>query len=331
MLLSIIIPVYQVEQYLEQCLNSVLCCNLWDCEVILSLGKSTDRSSEISRQYAKQYHFIHTLVQKNTGLSDARNSAMEVAQGDYLLFLDSDDYILPRHLDFVLSQLREGNFQVDVIATDFYRQSRASGQMEEIFQIGADTPVQYGLDFLPEMLRKRQCFWNVWRYLYRRSFLEEQDIHFWEGMLSEDVDFTTSVFLAKPEVIFCHKPYYVYCVERDNSLMGNPTLRRLSDTIAVLERSIQRTRESGIGYAQHLMAQFQFEYILNLAVIVELPLEDRPAARCLYQGWKEILADSPDPLVQITRWGIGLIGLGATAHILHQLKMIRRWKRHHLI
>lgn len=256
---------------------------------------------------------------------------MEAAQGDYILFLDSDDYILPENLDFVLSQLREGSFRVDVIVTDFYRQSRASGQTEEIFQIGADTPVQYGLDFLPKMLKKRQCFWNVWRYLYRRSFLEEHGIQFWEGMLSEDVDFTTSVFLAKPEVVFCHAPYYVYCVEREDSLMGTPTLRRLSDTITVLERSIQRTRASGLGRARHLMAQFQFEYILNLAITVELLPENRPAARCLYRNWKEILAESPDLLVQIAREGIGLIGLGATAHILHWLKMVRRWKRHHLI
>ena len=330
MLLSIIIPVYQVERYLEQCLDSVLRCDLRDCEVLLSLGNSTDRSSEIGWQYEERYPFIRTLLQKGDGLSDARNSAMEAARGEYLLFLDSDDYILPENLDFVLSRLRDGSFPGDVIVTDFFRRSRSSGRMEEIFQIGAGTPVRYGLEHLPRMLRKRQCFWNVWRYLYRREFLEEHGIRFWDGMLSEDVDFTTSVFLAEPEIIFCHSPYYVYCVEREDSLMGNPTLKRLSDTVAVLERSIRRMRESAFPYAPDLIARFQFEYILNMAITVELPPEDRPAARQLYQSWQDVLAGSSDRWVRIAGTGIGLLGLSMSALVLHRLKMFRRWRRRHL-
>lgn len=328
MLLSIIIPIYQVEKYLAQCLDSVLACDLRDCEILLSLGRSMDRSSEIGLEYEKNYSMIHALFQTGTGLSDARNSAMKAAKGDYILFLDSDDFILPGNLASVLSRLRDGSFQADVVVTDFYRLSRSSGRMEEIFQIGASTPVCSGLDFLPEMLRRRQCFWNVWRYLYRREFLEEHDIRFWENMLSEDVDFTTSVFLAEPEVVFCHSPYYIYCVEREDSLMGTPTLKRLSDTVTVLERSIRRMRESSFPYAPNFVAQFQFEYILNLAITAELLPGEQSAARLLYQNWRDILAGSSDRWVRIAEKGIGLLGLSVSARILHQFKMFRRWRRH---
>jgi len=330
MLLSIIIPVYQVESYLEQCLNSVLSCDLTDCEILLSLGDSMDESNQISRRYAEKHQLIHTLTQRGKGLSDARNCTMEVAKGDYILFLDSDDYIIPENLDFVISHLRAGSFRADVIVADFYRLSRSSGQIEEIFQIGKDMPVQYGLDFLPQMLRKRQCFWNVWRYLYRREFLEEQGIRFWEDRFSEDVDFTTSVFLAKPEVVFCHSPFYVYCVERGDSIMGTLTLKRLSDTVAVLERSILRMKESDLPYAPRFAAQLQFEYVLNMAIPAELPAEDRPAARRLYQNWKNVLAGSSDWLVRVAGKIIGLLGLSVSSRILHQLKMLRRWGRHHI-
>jgi len=330
MLLSIIIPVYQVESYLEQCLNSVLSCDLTDCEILLSLGDSMDESNQISRRYAEKHQLIHTLTQRGNGLSDARNCAMEVAKGDYILFLDSDDYILPENLDFVISNLRNGSFQADVIVTDFYRFSRSSGQIEEIFQIGKDTPVQYGLDFLPKMLQKRQCFWNVWRYIYRQDFLEEHGIRFWEDRFSEDVDFTTSVFLAKPEVVFCHSPFYVYCVERGDSIMGTLTLKRLTDTVAVLERSILRMKESDFPYAPRFAARLQFEYILNMAIPAELPLEDRPTARRLYQNWKNVLAGSSDWLVRAAGKIIFLLGLSVSARILHQLKMLRRWRRHHI-
>ncbi len=330
MLLSIIVPVYQVENYLEQCLNSILACNLADCEILLSLGKSIDRSNQISQVFSEKYSMVHTVFQKGTGLSDARNTAMEFARGDYLLFLDSDDFVCSEHLDFMISNLREGNFQSDVIVTDFYRLSRFSGKSEEIFQIGKDTPNQNSMEFIPKMLRRRQCFWNVWRYIYRRSFLKKHGISFWENMLSEDVDFTSSVFLAEPKVMFCHSPYYVYCVEREDSLMGTPTLRRLSDTIVVLKKSIFRMKKSEFAYAQLFAARFQYEYILNMAIAIELAPEDQPAAQKLYQDWREVLADSSDWLVRVFRRMAGLLGVPISARILHQFKVIRRWRRHHI-
>ncbi len=112
--------------------------------------------------------------------------------------------------------------------------------------------------------------------------------------------------------------------------MGNPTLKRLSDTVAVLERSIRRMRESAFPYAPDLIAQFQFEYVLNMAIMVELPPEDRPAARQLYQSWRDVLAESSDRWVRIAGTGIGLLGLSVSALVLHRLKMFRRWRRHHL-
>jgi len=329
MLLSIIVPVYQVENYLKQCLNSVLACDLADCEVLLSLGKSMDRSNQISQEFSEKHSMIRTVFQKGTGLSDARNTAMEFAQGDYLLFLDSDDFVISENLNSVISDLRKDNFQSDVIVTDFYRLSRLSGQLEEIFQIGKDMPNQYEMEFLSKMLRKRRCFWNVWRYIYRRSFLEKHGIGFWENMLSEDVDFTSSVFLAEPKVMFRHSPYYVYCVEREDSLMGTPTLRRLSDTVVVLKKSILRMKESEFAYAKLFSARFQFEYILNMAITAELVPEDRFAAQQLYQDWREVLADSSDWLVRVFRRMAGLLGVPIMARMLHQFKVIRRWRRHH--
>ena len=112
--------------------------------------------------------------------------------------------------------------------------------------------------------------------------------------------------------------------------MGSPTLKRLSDTVTVLEKSIRRMKESSFPYAPDFIAQFQFEYILNLAITVELPPEDHPTARHLYQNWQDVLAENPDRWVRIARKGIWLLGLSASARILHQLKMLRRWRRNHL-
>lgn len=322
--LSIIIPVYNVESYLEHCLSTVLDCDLTACEIILSLGQSEDKSTEICLDYARRYPFVRILEQDGTGLSNARNCAMDIAQGEYILFLDSDDYVDSRCLDELIDRLRNGSIPSDVIVADFYRCDLRLGRTVPCFQIGEETTAQKGMDFLPHMLQKRQCFWNVWRYLYRRSFLKERGIRFLENRLSEDVDFTTSVFLAEPEIYFSHSPYYVYVVGRGQSLMDRPSLKRLTDTVFILERSITRLRESDFPYAPQLAAQFQFEYILNLALTVEIDPRERTEALELYRNWRQTLAESVDPAVRWGRRAIGIVGLKAAGRGLHWFKLLRR-------
>lgn len=324
LVLSIIIPVYNVEPYLERCLSTVLNCGLEDCEIILSLGKSRDRSGDICLDYENRYPLIRVVEQDGKGLSNARNCAMDIARGEYLLFLDSDDYVDSQCLDVLIGQLREGVIATDVIVTDFYREDLRLGQTVPCFQIGEDVDHHEGMDYLPQMLRRRQCFWNVWRYIYRRAFLEERGIRFLENRLSEDVDFTTSVFLAQPNILFSHSPYYFYVVGRGQSLMDKPTLKRLTDTVYILERSIARLRASEFPYAAQLIAQFQFEYILNMALTVEIDPSEQREALALYRNWRQTLAGSPDPAV---RWALRMIRavrLWPMGYGLHALKLLRR-------
>lgn len=323
-LLSIIIPVYNVEQYLDYCLSTVLACDLRSCEVILSLGKSADRSGDICLKYARKYPFIQILEQNGKGLSNARNCGLDVAQGEYILFLDSDDYVDSPCLDSLIGRLRDGSITADVVVTDFYRSDLRLGRIVPCFQIGEAVSLQEGMDFLPQMLRRRQCFWNVWRYLYHRSFLEQHEIRFLENRLSEDIDFTTSVFLFDPKIVFTHSPYYVYVVGRGQSLMDRPTLKRLSDTVLILERSIVRLRESQFAYADRLIAQFQYEYILNLALAVEMDREDRQEALALYHNWRQTLARSRDPAVRLAYCGISIVRLKPAGYGLHFMKLFHR-------
>lgn len=329
MLLSIIIPVYDVEPYIEQCLSTVLCCDLSLCEIILSLGRSSDKSEDICLNYTKKYPFIHALQQSGTGLSNARNCAMDIAQGEYLLFLDSDDYVDSGCLNDLITRISDKSFSADVIATDFYRLDRSTGRLSPFFQIGSKVTMRRGMEFLPDMIRKRQCFWNVWRYIYRRSFLEAHNIHFMENRLSEDIDFTTSVFLSEPEIVFSHSPYYVYGVGRGESLMDCPNIRRLSDTIFILRRTIERLRTSSFRYAPQLIARFQFEYILNLALAVEIDPEDRAQALALYKDWRHVLFGSADPVVRYAYCILNITNLKLAGYGLHLLKQFRRWIRKH--
>lgn len=327
-LLSIIVPVYNVNPYLDHFFHTLLCCDLIGCEIILSLGKSSDGSERTCRRYAQNHPLIQILEQDGKGLSNARNSALDIAKGEYILFLDSDDFIDSGNLDSLIGSLRNGKFIADLIVTDFRRLEYPSRKMTNIYQIGEDTPLKKDMGFFPQMIRKKQCFWNVWRYIFRFEFLKAHQIRFWENRVSEDVDFITSVFLAEPDVIFFHCPYYVYVVGRGGSLMDSPSLNRLRDTVFILSNSIERLRLSNFIYAPQMMAQFQFEYVLNLALTVEMEPQCREEALGLYREWKSVLADSSDRLVRMLDCLISVLGIRVMGYLLHCAKILRRrWKR----
>ena len=103
--LSIIIPVYNIENYLERCINSIIAQNINECEIILVDDGSTDTSSNICDFYSKQYDYIHTIHQINQGLSCARNTGIKNAKGDYIWFIDGDDYIENNALRIILDQI----------------------------------------------------------------------------------------------------------------------------------------------------------------------------------------------------------------------------------
>lgn len=327
MILSIIIPVYNVEPYLDTCLNSVLECDLTDCEIILSLRESKDRSCEICMEYQSRYPFIRIVKQDGVGLSNARNCAMRLAQGEYVLFIDSDDNVDSQILSDLIEKLRSKTIVADVVATDFFHVVHPSQKLIPYFQIGEKTPDQSGLPFLPKMLRRRQCFWNVWRYIYRRKFLEDNKISFMENMLSEDVDYTTSVFLAEPDIFFSHSPFYYYHVCRGESLMDKPTLRRLRETVYVLSTSIERLKHSSFPYADNMISQFQFEYFLNIALAVEIDSADQASALALFENNPTVLRGSNDPVVVIAAFFVRLFGVKFSSNLLHIAKLIRRRHR----
>jgi len=326
---SIIVPVYNVAEYLSKCLESILPALKTDDEIILVLGESTDQSTELCYQFSEQHEEIKIIHQSGKGLSNARNCAIENASGDYIVCIDSDDYVDTKLFCELLNKIRSGCISEEVIAHDYYRFERKTSRMIPVFQIG-DIPERVGMDFLPKMLHKRQCFWNVWRYIYHRRFIEKKRIIYRENMVSEDVDYTTSVLLAEPTIRFVHCPFYVYTVGRGDSLMDQPTLKRLSDTVAVLTDAITRLNTAEFIFASIVTAQFQFEYILNLALTVEIASEDRNVALELYKDWKQVLIPSIDPIVRLSALAMSVIGIRGAARGLHWLKLVRRWLRNNI-
>lgn len=323
---SVIIPVYNIEPYLKKCIDTVLQ-GLDECdEIILSLGDSCDASTDIAMNYMRANKNIHVVRQTGKGLSNARNCAVQQAKGTYVIYVDGDDCVKVESFRNVLEQIRHSKKDYDVYMLDYYRFDFRSGKYENQFII-PEKITMTGVESLNRILKGRGCFWNVWRYIYKRDFIEKNNIVFLENHLAEDIDYTTKVLLAQPRIAFIHDPYYVYYVGRKSSLMGCPSIKNLQDTTMVLLHSIQMVSKSNMPFSEIVCTHYQFEYFLNLALLYEIPKDDRARGYLVLSNTKDILTIRQDPIIKLAMVIINVFGLRLTAFMLHIIKILRTKKK----
>lgn len=226
---SIIIPVYNVEPYLRECLDSVLQQSHDDWEAICVDDGSTDGSAAILAEYAALDGRFRVVTQPNGGLSAARNTGLDNATGDYILFLDSDDWFETNALECIHSQLRPPTSDLrplDLLCFGGWR-----GAEEE-----RPTPATYptGWDYYNHCALAHHPFPFVCVVLrcYRRQMLEENDLCFREGILHEDNHFTPRVCLKAKEVKVISAPLYHYR-QRPGSIMATRSFRSRQDMIRI--------------------------------------------------------------------------------------------------
>lgn len=282
MFLSIIIPVYNVEPYLRQCIDSVLTSAFTDFEVLLVIGNSSDQSNEICFAYAKEDLRIQVLSQDGKGLSNARNCGLRAASGDYLMYIDSDDFLDTAAFDRTITKLYHlRNHKYDILISDFYlvdAQGTFYGCRRQI-QPSKEPITDYS--YLEHLLRSSGNYCNVWRYLYRRDFLLSNQLFSKENYKSEDLDYSTRVLLAMQTCCFYHNPYYCYRVRRSGSLVNVVTMQNVTNLMEILEDCIERVKKNPqFPYGKLLIRKLIWEYFFNFLYIEDIsPARDKAAAR----------------------------------------------------
>lgn len=319
---SIIIPVYNVAAYLEQCVQSVIAALIPADEIILVCGKSNDKSNEVSRSLQKRYENVHIIMQTGVGPSNARNCGLHEAKGTFVLFVDGDDFVDSNAMCNLLNEIRGLKYPYDVLVTNFYRYNQNTGQSVLIQQFSEERIV--GLEQIMNSLHRRECFWNVWRYVYRKDFLSQNNILFWENVYAEDLDFTINVFIANPTICFVPVAYYYYRLGREGSLMNRTPVVRVISTLNVIEKDIGLLSESQTSWRQKMIEQLQFEYILNMALICELPKENQENAVRLIKI--DVLNSTTDLAIKAIKLMLRTLGVHTTASFLSKLKRLKRKK-----
>lgn len=229
MLFSIIIPVYNVEKYLRECLESVLCQTYRDWEAICINDGSTDGSATILEEYAAKDSRFKVISQPNGGLSAARNSGLEAASGDYVLFLDSDDYLEKDALRIIADNLSDE----DLLCFSGRRFFEESGEYEkadilpqETFETGWEYYSKHALD------KRNFAFVCVVLRCYRRAYLLENRLRFKPGIYHEDNMFTPLACYYAKKVKVIPDALYDYRV-RESSIMTTRSLKHKEDILTI--------------------------------------------------------------------------------------------------
>lgn len=230
--LSIIIPAYNVEAFLPQCLDSIFSQKDADVEVLCIDDGSTDGTPRLLQDYAAEHHNLRVLTQPNQGMSTARNLGMKEAKGEYVLFVDSDDWLFEGSLAKLSSSLNGE----DVICFNAKKYLEKTGVYKDNASLSVDGVVK-GWDYFNKarLIPSEIHFVCIWQRAYRKAFLEENNLRFAEGIRrAEDDLFTTMVMYYAQTLKVIDDRVYVYRV-RDNSITTTVDINRWYDSLKVQE------------------------------------------------------------------------------------------------
>ena len=225
---SVIIPVYNVENYLTRCLDSLLAQNYADLEILLIDNGSKDQSGQICEDYAAKFSNITAYHIPNKGVSSARNFGLAKAKGEFICFVDADDYLVGNLFSDVESQL---DSQLDLLVFSYYNSIEKN--LSEIDRSAKILPTEGKKDksdfiALFQELCLTDMMYTVWNKIYRRKFLEEHQIVFESYELGEDVRFNLNVYQHVNTVFLVKSGYYVYVSGRVDSAMGQYNPNRMN-------------------------------------------------------------------------------------------------------
>lgn len=243
MFFSIVVPIYNVEQYLSECLNSILSQTFTDFELILVDDGSKDNSPLICDEYAQKDERIKVIHKQNGGLSDARNVGTNEAKGSYIVYLDSDDYYCDN--DFLTKLYQKASeTDADVIAYKFKKYFEDRNEFVECTFNCPDFDKIESLAERIDYLVKQDAFYcSAWSKSFKRIIVSENNIEFEKGLLGEDQEWYYHLLLKTSSIEFLDEPFVVYR-QRSNSITSSWKIKNLKDCIYIIEKWSDKIQNS---------------------------------------------------------------------------------------
>lgn len=272
---SVIVPIYNVEKYLEKCINSLLSQTLEDIQIILVNDGSKDNSGNIAKECEKNNKNRIIYVEKeNGGLSDARNYGLKYATGDFIAFLDSDDYIEKNAYEEMYNKAIEEN--ADYVECDFIWEFPNKIRVDK----------QYPYKNKKEMLSFVRVV--AWNKLIKRQLITDNNLEFPKGLRYEDVEFTYKLIPFINKFAYVDKPFIHY-VQREGSI-ANVQNERTAEIFTVLDNVIEFYKKNNIYEKYRDELEYNYaRYLLCSSLKRMCKIKDKTIReKLLTESWKRL-------------------------------------------
>ena len=278
---SVIVPIYNVEKYLEKCINSLLSQTLEDIQIILVNDGSKDNSGNIAKEYEKNNNDRVIYVEKeNGGLSDARNYGLKYATGDFIAFLDSDDYIEKNAYEEMYNKAIEEN--ADYVECDFIWEFPNKIRVDK----------QYPYKNKKEMLSFVRVV--AWNKLIKRQLIIDNNLEFPKGLRYEDIEFTYKLIPFVNKFAYVDKPFIHY-VQREGSI-ANVQNERTAEIFTVLDNVIEFYKKNNIYEEYRNELEYNYaRYLLCSSLKRMCKIKDKTIReKLLTESWERLNSNFPN-------------------------------------
>lgn len=316
---SVVIPVYKVEKYLEECVDSVLNQNYPSIEVILVDDGSPDRCPQICDAYAKNYECVKVIHKENGGLSSARNRGIQSATGKYIMFLDSDDWWNENiKLEKLIQKVEEVqsaemtcfcalNYipqQGLVLRHDacFYEREKGILSKEQYYE----KVVELG------NLQESSC-----TKIFNRQFLMDNNLFFQEGILGEDTEWMFRVLRKVNNVLVLNAPLFVCRYGREGSITNNISVKNVTDLLQVISQSVDYYEEkTDNNLKKYELAHCSYLWFVTLSMFAKLSDLDKRQCEVAIKKYAYLTDYAVSSKVRLSKKVLKIIGLKGTAFVL---------------
>ncbi len=316
MKISVIIPVYNVENYIEQCVDSVIALKS-NVEILLVDDGSKDKSSMLCDEFAARDPRITVIHKENGGLSSARNAGIKVATGDYLLFIDSDDFIDPQSTDKMLCELESKPDILMGMYRNYYTDTASSEPENSV--VFKDMNGLYKIEsFLSKIPADGKTdYITAWRFIVKSDLINENGLLFFEGIYHEDEEWSQRLFLKAKNIFVKNEYFYLYRQAREGAITATVKPKNIFDRFIILEKTIaletECKEEIEKEYLRSRAGQLLLSNMLNYHI---LNGDDKLKAITLIRKYSDYLRYIPTKKAAIMRSFKNIFGAKVTCWIL---------------
>ena len=315
-LISVVIPVYKVEKYLDKCVDSILQQKFIDFELILVDDGSPDNCPAICDEYSCRDERIKVIHKVNGGISDARNAGIAIAQGDFIMFMDGDDYWEGSSFLDKLAERIKSNC-ADVIMYGSKNLNYLTGE-EHVIRSNYDvSALRLDRDHAIKSLFKTRHFpRTVWVLAIRKKLITENQLYFIKGIKSEDVDWLINVFVHARSFDAINDTFYIYVTNRPEAATSFVDTRSVKDIFHSLSRWMPVLKAENNPVNRLLLSYLATQYIISLLCFTQLHANEKRKLMPEMRKYRRILRYADNPKTLASKTVVDFLGIRAGSWVL---------------